>query len=277
MKKFIVIAIVLIIIAAGAYFVFGTNKGSELINTLNLTKTKDKALFSVAVVGDVHQNFKVYDKIQADAESKGAEFIGILGDFTKVGGEKEYSQWQKHKGSIPQYFIKGPHDEASDSGEMFAKYIGKSFYSFDVEGTHFVVLDDADTKVGFSEEQLSWLETDLKLAQSSKLQAVLFMHIPPKFPFASPEEVGQKTKEAQDQAEKMLEIASRYAVSKIYTGHLHNYFEYMANGIPVVVTGGGGGPLHELPILGNKYGFHYVLVKVFQSGKIEQEIVKLGN
>lgn len=291
MKK---VLLTLGVLGVGVASYFGYIFWSKKINPLSIIKknaqekvsdyfkkeNKDKGepVLEFALVGDVHQNFKVFDKIKAEIEAdKNISFIGILGDFTKVGGEKEFVEWQAHKPTIPTYFVKGPHDAAWDkSGENFKKYFGVSYYSFEKENVKVIVVDESDLKNGFSNEQLAWLEDEFKKSsQNSELKAqILLTHIPPNFPFATPEDAGQKNEVAKAQNEKFIELIKKYNPARVYSGHLHNYFTYPISETKVVVTGGGGGESHNIPFYKDA-GFHWTLVKVYKDGTIEEEIHKV--
>lgn len=241
-------------------------------------KDLGEPVLEFALVGDVHENFKVFDKIKTEIEAdKKISFVGILGDFTKVGGEKEFVEWQSHKPAIPTYFVKGPHDVAWDkTGENFKKYFGESYYSFEKNGVKVIVVDESDLKKGFSDEQLLWVENQLQEESqlSTPRSQILLTHIPPAFPFATPEDAGQKTETSKTQNEKFIELIKKYTPERIYSGHLHNYFTYRINETKVVVTGGGGGEVHNIPFYKDA-GFHWTLVKVYKDGTIEEEINKI--
>jgi hypothetical protein len=97
---------------------------------------------------------------------------------------------------IPWYNVIGNHDinydapERRFANETFEKFYGPSYYSFDYGQVHFLVLDDIDWVVpeqgsdakahyeaGLGEDQLRFIETDLKEVPDEKL-VVLMMHIP---------------------------------------------------------------------------------------------------
>src|SRR6202000_870291 len=59
---------------------------------------------------------------------------------------------------------------------------GKGYYSFDHQGVHFIALVNvmnfkANGLGAFGDDQLAWLETDLK-ARSSSTPIVVFAHMP---------------------------------------------------------------------------------------------------
>jgi 3',5'-cyclic AMP phosphodiesterase CpdA len=83
------------------------------------------------------------------------------------------------------FYVPGEHDTALDDGTLYRQRFGagpsgKSWYSFNHKGVHFVGLNnvvqiDAMGKLG--PEQLAWLKSDLA-AQTPSTPIVVFAHIP---------------------------------------------------------------------------------------------------
>ena len=60
-------------------------------------------------------------------------------------------------------FIPGEHDASLDRGEAFQEFFGKTRYTFDHKGVHFIVVDNvSDPAASIGEEQLQWMADDLK-------------------------------------------------------------------------------------------------------------------
>lgn len=95
---------------------------------------------------------------------------------------------------IPWYNVIGNHDINNDArerkfiNETFERVYGPSYYSFDYGPTHFLVLDNinwlhnsgsgkSEYRGGIGEEQLKFVETDLKQIPEDQM-VVLLMHIP---------------------------------------------------------------------------------------------------
>ncbi len=75
-------------------------------------------------------------------------------------------------------FMPGEHDAGLDEGEAFKEFFGKTHYTFDHKGVHFIVLDNvSDPKSTIGEEQLQWLSADLK-KQKKDSRIVVFTHRP---------------------------------------------------------------------------------------------------
>jgi len=75
-------------------------------------------------------------------------------------------------------FMPGEHDASLDRGEAFQEFFGKTHYTFDHKGVHFIVLDNvSDPRAMLGDEQLAWLATDLK-QQPPDANIVVLTHRP---------------------------------------------------------------------------------------------------
>ncbi|HUW29407.1 MAG TPA: metallophosphoesterase [Sulfuriferula sp.] len=76
------------------------------------------------------------------------------------------------------HFMPGEHDASLDHGEAYQEFFGKTHYTFDHKGVHFIVLDNvSDPTASIGEAQLQWLAADLDaLPKDAKI--VVFTHRP---------------------------------------------------------------------------------------------------
>lgn len=114
------------------------------------------------------------------------DFIVFTGDLTQTTDDpKERRQRMAGFKEIVSalqvkqvYFMPGEHDASLDNGAAFKENFGKTHYTFDHKGVHFIVLDnvsDPGAKIG--EEQLKWLKDDLA-KQKNDARIVVFTHRP---------------------------------------------------------------------------------------------------
>ena len=76
------------------------------------------------------------------------------------------------------YFMPGEHDAALDNGQAYREFFGKSHYTFNHKGVHFIVLDNVSDPTGsIGETQLAWLAADLRQL-SPDAQIIVFTHRP---------------------------------------------------------------------------------------------------
>ena len=111
-------------------------------------------------------------------------------------------------------FMPGEHDASLDKGAAYQEFFGKTHYTFDHKGMHFIVLDNvSDPGASIGQEQLDWMAADLK--QLSKDQRiVVFTHRPlfdlyPEWDWAT-----------KDGA-KAVELLMPYTNVTVFYGHIH--------------------------------------------------------
>ena len=176
-----------------------------------------------------------------EMKNEDVDFIIELGDFMQP---QDYNAsflniWNSYEG--PSFHVLGNHDMDNSHGERFDRkytvdHLGMPYryYSFDMEGYHFIVLDGNDMKdppqEGYArymgEEQLEWLKQDLAKAGSP---VVIFSH-------QSIEDPGGIENGAE--VRSILEEANRQAGTKkviaCFSGHHHIDFDTNINGIHYV-------------------------------------------
>jgi len=123
------------------------------------------------------------------------------------------------------HFMPGEHDASLDQGQAFQEFFGKTHYTFDHKGVHFIVLDNvSDPRAMIGEEQLKWLAADL--AQLPKdANIVVFTHRPlfdlyPQWDWAT-----------RDGA-RAVDLLMPYSNVTVFYGHIHQEHHHMTGHIP---------------------------------------------
>ena len=122
------------------------------------------------------------------------------------------------------HFMPGEHDAALDHGEAYQEFFGKTHYSFDHKGIHFIVVDNvSDPAAMIGETQLQWLADDLKQLQKDAM-IVVFTHRPlfdlyPQWDWAT-----------RDGA-KAIELLLPYLNVTVFYGHIHQEHHHMTEHI----------------------------------------------
>ena len=179
------------------------------------------------------------------------DFVIELGDFKDQDVVPNEANTLKYLSDIesafrkfngPTYHVLGNHDEDGISKSQFLERVEntgipktKSYYSFDVKGIHFVVLDGNYTKDGkeydhgnFSwddtmipEVQLNWLKDDLK---NSPLPAIVFIH--------QMIDDSVNVKQAVQNAAEVRQVLKQSGrVICVFQGHVHEERINVINGI----------------------------------------------
>lgn len=153
-------------------------------------------------------------------------FVIHTGDITHLAKPEQFDLAQQVYGSlgVPVHFVPGEHDIVDGNNvkpyiERFAKDAkGDGWYSFDMNGVHFValvnVLQLGDKGMGtLGSDQLAWLKDDLK-GRSSSTPVVVYSHFPM---WALYEDWGWGT---QDSLEAM-KLLKRFGSVTALNGHVH--------------------------------------------------------
>ncbi len=250
-----------------------TEKSNSQETTTETKKETSGEEFKFAICGDPHSDWETYETILKDAEKKDVEFLINLGDLTRVGAESEYLEGKSLMAEFEYdtYLVMGGHDRVGNGETSYQKHFGKDYYSFNEDDAHFVVLNNSDQKEGIPADQLKWIENDL--TKNKKQFTFVFAHQPIGFPYANSKTVGYLTEESQKTEQDLIDIVKQHKITMFFAGHLHSYFPYEFEGISAIITGGAGGPPHELPFIENT-SFHYVLGTI-KDDKFDYEVVEM--
>lgn len=205
---------------------------------------KSKALVRIGICTDVHQD-TMHDgsrRIKAFIDEMNLlkpDFIIQIGDFCRP---YDYNRpfmdiWNSFRG--PSYHVLGNHD--MDGGFSFEEVVDYwkakgVYYSFDVNGYHFVVLNGNERRKGdtskypryISEEQREWLKKDL---ESTSLPVVVFCHQALDVDVMSAIEEATLTRLVFERAN---EKAGYTKVQMVFSGHHHKDFHNVINNIHYV-------------------------------------------
>lgn len=210
------------------------------------------------------------------------DFVIELGDFKDQDVVPNEANTLKYLSEIesafrkfngPVYHVLGNHDEDGISKSQFLERVEntgipktKSYYSFDVKGIHFVVLDGNFTKDGkeydhgnFSwddtmipEVEMNWLRDDLK---NSQLPTIVFIH--------QMIDDSVNAKQAVLNAAEVRNVLEQSGrVFCIFQGHVHEERINSINGIAyysVNAMADGDGPQNNA----------YMIVEVYPDGRLK--------
>jgi len=121
-------------------------------------------------------------------------------------------------------FMPGEHDASLDNGKAFQEFFGATHYTFDHKGVHFIVVDNvSDPRASIGDEQLAWLDADLK-KQKNDAPIVVFTHRPlfdlyPQWDWAT-----------RDGA-KAVDLLMPFKNVTVFYGHIHQENHHMTGHI----------------------------------------------
>ncbi len=141
-----------------------------------------------------------------------------------------------------------------ESIAIFRKEFGPTWRSFDSDGWHFVLLDDASEEhyAALGAAQEAWLAKDLEANRSKKGTFIAF-HLP-----LVADEMEGWLEVDKSERDRLHALFRANNVKAVFQGHVHTYEMCVRDGVRYVISGGGGGPLENWPPIGCSY--HYLVV-----------------
>ncbi len=231
--------------------------------------------FSFAVIGDTRSGVRnelssIFLTSIAEINLLQPVFAFHLGDFIEgwtkqaeiVHGEWDIFQGALERFEMPVYLAAGNHDIwDAQSQQIYEGRFGKTYFSFDYNGAHFIVLctdlaGEADRIAG---DQLAWFRQDIEQTMQEQPVFVL-MHKPLWF--------------TKSWMEGIHPLLVKHGVDIVFASHWHRYAKMTRDGIRHIVTGGGGAYMHPPLTKGSIY--HYLYVTVTEGG-IKIAVIKPGS
>src|SRR5579864_8594131 len=221
--------------------------------------------FSKEANKDVTETFKIaLDRINAMPAPP--SFLIHTGDITQLSKPEEFDtfdQLLKSCRTKDVFFVPGEHDVLNDGGKLYRdRYLksvdakGSGWYSFNKNGVHFIGLVNVlELQAGglgqLGEEQLEWLEADLK-GLGADTPIVVFAHIPlwtvyPQWGWGTSD------------SERALGFLKRFGSVTVLNGHIHQVLQKVEGNVtfhtaastafpqPAPGDGPAPGPLRVVP------------------------------
>jgi len=202
----------------------------------------DDTHFSFAVLGDT-QKFKAgaakggLQRAVSRISKKKVDFVLAMGDLASSckGDDKCSKSWKKWKkivyADLPKaYLVMGNHDRTTHQADDLWQDtfdlptngpdgFEELVYSFDNGNSHFVILNSEKPDWhSISQEQLNWLEEDLK--NDEKDNIFVFFH-EPAWPVSS--KIGESLDVNASERDSLWSILANYNVTAVFSGHEHLY------------------------------------------------------
>jgi len=177
------------------------------------------------------------------------DFIVFTGDLTHVTDDDKdrrtrMSQFKDIVSGLKVKnirFMPGEHDAGLDEGKAFKEFFGKTHYTFDYKGVHFIVLDNvSDPTSVIGDTQLEWLSADLK-KQKKDSRIVVFTHRPL---FDLYPDWDWYTRDGA----KAIELLKPYSNVTVFYGHIHQEHHHKAGQITLNAA---KGLMYPLPAPGS--------------------------
>ena len=259
-------------------------------NNRNTKTNQSEDSFTFAFMTDVHMNSnnmeissKGLKQALEHAKSKNVDFIIFGGDLVDLDRLQPQDSLRADsliktfksivdESGVKAYFTIGNHDRfytfnnRTDAAgfSLFEKYLGETYYSFDHEGIHFVVLnsvqiDDSTKNYSVGPEQLEWLKADLS-GISPQTPLVVSTHVPFQSLYYPAVEGVVKNVDMFSNFKEVWDILLNYNLKVILQGHQHLHEELLVNKTNFVTGGAVSAAWWGGPLLDTEEG--YMLVRV---------------
>lgn len=212
-------------------------------------------------------------------------FLVNLGDFAGPGTEERHAHYLGlvERLPVPNICLLGNHDRDDPIGwEVFERVHGARNFQFAHGHTRFIAITSHSGNRGTSgpgDDDLAFLERCL--SADDHAHQIVLMHMPPHFDghYAPHPEWGFAANERE-----FLAIVRAHRVRLVCCAHVIAYDYHVHDGIPYVVSGGGGWGLcshygtcrrltgGEAPARGSFY--HFVEIAVHESGAIAGRVIR---
>ncbi|MFP3902859.1 MAG: metallophosphoesterase family protein [Armatimonadota bacterium] len=180
----------------------------------------------------------------------------------------------KVHGDIPVAFTTGNHDirGSRKNVAIFEEYFGATYYSFDRNNAHFIILDSEipGQEGRIKGEQWEWLVDDLEGASEARYVFVALHR--PLFPVDG--HIGSSMDVDIPLRDRLHQLLVKHDVTAVFCGHEHLYNYQQRHGVDYYITGGGGAPLYAKPDEGGVY--HYIVVETGENGYTARVITRDG-
>jgi predicted phosphodiesterase len=221
--------------------------------------------YSFAILSDAHQDTHYFPPIvKAIAERQDLAFVAYLGDLSDAGDKSQLLAGKAVLDTInqPVYVLPGDHDynwfPQHDLTNFKQVFGSRTYYSFNYQQQHFMLIDNSDLNNGISPQQWDWIEKDLKAHANAPIY--VFMSTPVSNPYLTFKAMGSQSQAVKQQSVKLAQLLSQYSVKVAFAGDTHTFAQYQDHDtqLPIVTVGASGSTKNLLPL--------YVIVDIFSDG-----------
>ncbi len=243
--------------------------------------------FSFVVLGDNRAGDPacdmVYQKVLAAALERKSDLIVNTGDqIDKPGNVENWKRFHElsKNVTVPYFLTVGNHDihpEVKESEKTYKDQVdlpgNELYYSFVAGNSLFVVLDSylRGEEKKITGEQYTWLEQ--VLAVSKQKHIFVFVHAPLYPEAGKGKHHGNSLDRYKKDRDRLQALFVKHKVTMVFNGHEHLYLRKTVDGIPHIISGGGGAPLYAKDEDG---GFHHYVLVTVDGDKVSGEVVDVN-
>jgi hypothetical protein len=243
--------------------------------------------FSFVVIGDNRAGDPSTDPVYAGllsmARDRKPDFLLNVGDQIDTPGKRQHWErfWELSKDvSVPYFLTVGNHDVHSTaplSELLYQEQVdlpgNELYYSFVAGDSLFVVLDSylMGEEKKITGRQFTWLEGVLGSAKQK--YRFVFLHHPLYPEHGRGKHAGNSLDRYPEERDRLHALFRKHGVTMVFAGHEHLYLRKTVDGIPYVITGGGGAPLYAGDEDG---GFYHFIVMTVGHDTVAGEVVDVN-
>ena len=182
-------------------------------------------------------------------------FVVNVGDFVNRGTTNQYNHYAASINGfdIPLLNVAGNHDIMSGKS-VYRNYIGELNWFFDYGSYRFVALDNSSG--AFTDDAVAFAYKYI----TNEKPCFVFFHCPPPYERWKVHSMGGTMKSPR--TAELMSIIDSTRPSAVFMGHIHLYDEMTIDGIPFIISGGGGAELNARYKIGTpEHGFIVVHVR----------------
>lgn len=201
---------------------------------------KNRDMDKIVIYGDVRSSILTHKKIADMIYKEQPQMVLFTGDI--AANSRNYIHYlqftvfeNKLWNNFEYYPTRGNHESTLWLYNAFFELPdGKTYYSFDRMGMHFIVLDCWNVYSAIDPKELEWLKADLEANKNKPI--TVSMHVP----------LFTSGKYDPYNAPYLLELFDKYNVLFVFSAHVHSYERSLYKGTNYIVTAGGGAPLYPV-------------------------------
>jgi hypothetical protein len=243
--------------------------GNFAANRATLETQPEKQEFTFAVMGDT-KSLGTFERLAEELRKLPLDFAVLLGDVAYDGTEEAHrylrAELHEYAQAFPIFYVAGNHDVSVENFtvDRFEEFYGPSIFSFQYQGSLFVVLRILNEPFS-NEESIAFLQR-LKAEPSAKYRRIfVFMHIPP------PISADFRARPIRGH-ERIVALLDELGADYVFAGDYHGYARINRRNTTYIVSGGGGARLNEH--IGKQ--FHHALLMRVSRDSVSERFVHVN-
>ncbi len=181
------------------------------------------------------ENINLQKALSQAKQSNNLSFVIGLGDYTQVGtiDQLKLAKAELDLAGLRYFLVPGDHDlwdsrdkKKEEATANFKQVFGPNYQSFNFQGYLFLLLDNSDNYLGFSNAQLEWVSSELEKGKNEGVKGI-FVFIPiPLYHPSSDHYMGKTDSSLKQQAQAMILQLKSANVKKVFSADIHYFSEY---------------------------------------------------